>query len=50
MQAAGGLEALLEPPEHHGEDNAERAMEALIGSAKVSECCSIAAATQGWAS
>jgi hypothetical protein len=28
MQAAGGVEALLEPPEHHGEDNAERAMEA----------------------
>src|SRR5262249_52992157 len=50
MQAAGGLEALRERPEDHRENGAEGAMETADGVGKLSECCSTAAAIQGWAS
>jgi hypothetical protein len=47
MQAARGLAALTERTEDHREGGAEGAP---MGLANVSECCSIAAAIQGWAS
>ena len=50
MQAARGLAALTERPENHREDGAEGAMKRPMGLANVSECCSTAAAIQGWAS
>jgi hypothetical protein len=50
MQAAGGVEALLSRPNTMVKTTLNVRWKRLIGSAKVSECCPIAAAIQGWAS